>query len=119
VTNYFYDQWIRLWLLGNQPQPDSCAGKYKSRFQNKEEYINLIETAFEKVAFFTDKDSTIYVRTDARKFTLETTRNALQRIFPNKRLRIVKKPLVGVTQTRLFGDYETKCGEVDLILTSG
>jgi DNA methylase len=115
VTNYFYDQWIRLWLLGNPPEPDSSAGKYKSRFQSKPEYTNLIEKAFTKISPLMAKDCIVYVRTDARAFTLETTLHALEQAFPNKKIKMVKRPIIGTTQTHLFGDYEKKCGEVDLI----
>jgi hypothetical protein len=116
VTNYHYDQWIRLWLLGYPPMPNSRLGKHRERFQQPEEYRLLLETTFRKVSYFTSKESVIYVRTDARDFTLNTTLNALVKAFPHKKLMAMEQPFSGVTQTHLFGDHGQKKGDVDLVL---
>lgn len=116
VTNYHYDQWIRLWLLGYPPEPNSSLGKNRERFQREEEYRSLLETTFHKISCLTDKESVIYVRTDSRQFTLETTRNVLERTFPDKEMKVIAQPVTGTTQTRLFGNHSTKNGEVDFIL---
>jgi hypothetical protein len=55
VTNYHYDQWIRLWLLGYPPAPNSSLGKNRERFQIHGEYKSLIEKTFRKVAFLTGR----------------------------------------------------------------
>jgi hypothetical protein len=62
-------------------------------------------------------DAIIYVRTDAREFTLQTTLEVLQEAFPNKKIDIQLRPLAKKTQTALFGDSSAKPGEVDIILT--
>jgi len=116
VTNYHYDQWIRLWMLGYPPAPNSSLGKYRERFQIEDEYKYLLGTTFRKVSYLTDKKSVIYVRTDSRKFTLDTTRNILKQVFPHKKMTVIEQPVSGTTQTHLFGNHSTKMGEVDLIL---
>jgi len=116
VTNYHYDQWIRLWMLGYPPAPNSSLGKHRERFQVEKEYKYLLKTTFRKVSSLTDKKSVIYVRTDSRNFTLDTTSNILKQIFPNKKMTIIEQPVNGATQTQLFGNHSTKTGEIDLIL---
>ena len=65
------------------------------------------------------RKSTIYVRTDKREFTLNTTLEILTRHFPKHSVQIIDKPLKGdtKTQTKLYGDKSMKPGEVDIILT--
>jgi hypothetical protein len=59
----------------------------------------------------------ICVRTDARQFALQTTKDVLHEIFPTKRMMIKISPLNGrLSQTALFGDKQQKPGEVDLFL---
>lgn len=116
VTNYHYDQWIRLWMLGYPPVPNSSLGKHRKRFQVEEEYKHLLEKTFREVSRLTGKESVIYVRTDSRKFTLDTTCNILKQAFPDKEMTIIEQPINGATQTHLFGNHSTKIGEVDLIL---
>ena len=62
-------------------------------------------------------DATVYVRTDKREMTYQTTVEVLKEVFPEKRIRSVAKPFKGPTQTRLFGDHDKKVGEVDVILS--
>ncbi len=63
-----------------------------------------------------DEHSTIYVRTDARKFTRTTTLETLQKCFPTHQVEVKAKPFRKKTQTELFGDKSKKPGEVDIIL---
>jgi hypothetical protein len=65
------------------------------------------------------KKSTIYVRTDKREFTFNSTLEILTKYFPKHTLQIIQKPLKDDTrtQTKLFGDKSMKPGEVDLVLT--
>ena len=116
VTNYHYDQWIRLWMLGYPPEPNSSLGKYRERFQAEGEYKNLLEKTFRKVSHLIDKKSVIYVRTDSRIYTLETTCNILKQVFSDKKMTIKEQPVSGSTQTQLFGNHSPKMNEVDLIL---
>jgi len=116
VTNYHYDQWLRLWMLGFSPATNCNNGKYRGRFGNRDEYAQLIERAFYKASFHLRKDAVIYVRTDSREFTFQTTLQILRQVFPRKKISVVKQPFHGPTQTHLFGDQTPKVGEIDLVL---
>lgn len=118
VTNYYVDQWLRNWMLGGPARPRSGEHDYMKRFNGKDAYRKLLERAFTIASTKLRKDAVIYVRTDARPFALQTTRQVLQEVFPTKRLKTKVSSLNGrLSQTALFGDLCEKPGEVDLILT--
>lgn len=116
ITNYHYDQWLRLWLLGGPPHAGRNGDGWRGKFEHRANYKILLEQVFRRAKPILHRDATVYVRTDARKFTRETTLSVLRDVFPNKRLVVRKQPVSGTTQTHLFGDFEEKVGEVDLIL---
>ncbi|MFN0035364.1 MAG: DNA methyltransferase [Saprospiraceae bacterium] len=117
ITNYHADQWLRLWVLGGKPFPTYGGHEHKGRFLSKEKYKDLLSRVFSESASLLKVDCVVYVRTDARKFTLETTKEILQTSFPKHKLLETAKPFHSRTQTELFGDTSKKPGEVDLILT--
>ena len=120
VTNYHYDQWLRLWLLGGPPNALRNGGGRGGKFESRERYRELLKRVFTRAAQMMREDATVYVRTDSRAFTYETTLAALREAFPGKRLAEVRRPLLKPSQTRLFGDASApaeKNGEVDIILT--
>ena len=117
VTNYYQDQWLRLWILGGKDHPSSTGEKWKGRFESKENYIELLETVFTDCASAMTKNAIVYVRTDARKFTKETTIEVLRQVFPEKKMEVIAKPFKKETQTALYGDKSQKPGEVDISLT--
>ncbi|MDP5219313.1 DNA methyltransferase [Ruegeria sp. 2205SS24-7] len=112
VTNYQYDNWIRLWALGGPELPDWSQ---KQRYANKEKYEALIGEVFSALAGKSRSDAVIAVRTDARQFTLETTAYAMDREWPQHRLFGRRSKADRPTQTTLFGDKSEKPGEIDLI----
>lgn len=112
VTNYRYDNWIRLWALGGPREPDSC---FEHRYANPEKYSDMIREVFGKLACAAKLDATIVVRTDRRPYTQEITAQAMQDAWPDHRLMGRKTDAPRPTQTSLFGDRTTKPGEVDLI----
>jgi hypothetical protein len=116
VTNYNYDQWLRQWMLGGDSHPVRTRGVWQSKFQSRTAYRTLLETVFRDCAALLSRSATIYVRTDARQFTYETTLAALQLAFPERELDIAPRPFKRSTQTALFGDKSEKPGEVDIIL---
>lgn len=118
ITNYHADQWLRLWLLGGSENPQSFNGKHKGRFVNKVEYYELLDNVFGLCSTMMKPQSTIYVRTDKREFTLTSTLEILKKHFPLHKLRMIEKPLGEdtKTQTQLYGDKALKPGEVDIIL---
>ncbi len=116
VTNYHYDQWLRLWMLGGQPNANLIGNGQGGKFDNRENYSTLLETVFSNSKALLHKDATIYVRTDTRKFTRETTIKILREQFKSKSLKIYRRPLNGSTQTQLFGDHRKRAGEIDIVL---
>ena len=116
VTNYYYDQWLRLWLLGFKAQAYVNRGTLRGKFCNQEAYSKLLRNSFQKASALLSKNAVVYVRTDKRSFTLTTTRQILQEVFSDKTLYEAPAPFKGPTQTCLFGDHSEKMGEVDLVL---
>lgn len=117
ITNYHYDQWLRLWLLGGPPHALRNGNGRRGKFEHPVAYRALLRSVFARSAVLLDRDATIYVRTDSRPFTLKTTIDALAKVFPRHHLRQHRRPVEGPTQTELFGnDPESSRGEVDLIL---
>ena len=117
VTNYHYDQWLRLWMLGQYPSPRRRGGRWQRKFGSKSDYRELLAGVFGRAAPRMSKNSVVVVRTDARDFTLSATVEALQLAFPTKELREEQRPFTGQTQTALYGDTSEKPGEIDLIMT--
>ncbi len=113
ITNYEYDNWIRLWMLGGPSLP---KWDQTQRYGNKALYEDMIAGVFSSAKKLMTQNACIVVRTDRRKFTLETTANVLHALWPQHQLlgraSIASKP----TQTALFGDSSPKPGEVDLLV---
>ena len=116
VTNYHYDQWLRLWLLGGSSAPTAPAGPHQGKFLDRAKYQQLLKKVFTASRELLADDAVIYVRTDSRKVTLAATAAALRDAFPDKPMRRRRRPVVGSTQTELFGGETNQEGEVDLIL---
>lgn len=118
ITDYHADQWLRLWMLGGQEKPKSIGEKHKGRFIGKERYYSLLDNVFGLSSTMMREESVIYVRTDKRDFTLNSTIEILEKHFPNHNMDIINQPLKKdtKTQTKLFGDKSMKPGEVDIIM---
>lgn len=118
ITDYFMDQWLRLWLLGGPAEPEYMKDSHKGRFGNKEEYNKLLDTVFGNCAALLTDNATIYVRTDSRDFTLNTTIDILKHKFPNHYMEVLNKPINDdvLTQTVLCGNTSIKPGETDIIM---
>lgn len=117
IANYFYDQWLRLWLLGGSPQPEFTGKKWERKFESKKDYRELLLKTFQGCKENVHRNSVIYVRTDARKFALETTIEILKEVFPDNYMRTpIVQQYKRATQTALYGDKSEKLGEMDIIL---
>ncbi len=119
ITNYHYDQWLRLWLLGGPPNALRNGNGRGGKFEAREGYRELLDRVFTQAAQLLEENATIYVRTDTREFTYRTTLAVLSTVFPDKRVSEVRRPMLRPSQTRLFGERSTPAnprGEVDLIL---
>ena len=82
VTNYYYDQWLRIWMLGGPDRPSRLGEAHKGKFEAKIVYEKLLRTVFGSAAEIMNEDGLVYVRTDAREFTLSTTLMVLEESFP-------------------------------------
>ncbi len=116
VTNYHYDQWIRLWLLGFETDPYVTRGPYQGRFTHPDRYRRLLKKVFSRAAKLVADEAVVYVRTSKEHFTKRATLDAMLEAFPKKRLVEKCRPFRKPTQTHLFGDKTPKPGEIDLIL---
>jgi hypothetical protein len=120
VTNYHYDQWLRLWLLGGQPNalriPKEAAGPYRGKFEDRSHYKKFLQRVFIKSKALLRSDAVVYVRSDSRKTTYEITLSILKEVFPEHKLCCMDRPVKGQTQTHLFHSKAQKAGEVDFIL---
>jgi hypothetical protein len=116
ITNYHYDQWLRLWLLGGAPSARRIGGEHRGKFEHPTRYRGLLRQVFSIAAAMLATDAVVYVRTDRRAFTYQATLDALRYAFPSMQLHEQIRPFLRPTQTALFGDREAKVGEVDLIL---
>jgi hypothetical protein len=116
VTNYFYDQWLRIWLLGGPCRPKSPGTDCKRKFENRRGYLRMLQSVFTKCKPLMARDAVVCVRTDARRFTKEATIEALETAFPGKKIRREDHSLPIFSQTNLFhSKLETK-GEVDVVM---
>lgn len=117
ITDYYADQWLRLWMLGESSIPKSNTHKHKGRFSSKTEYYNLLDNIFGHCAKMMDPErNTIYVRTDIREYTFNTTLEILKKHFPLHSVTIKKQPFKKKTQTQLHGNSSKENGEVDIIM---
>jgi hypothetical protein len=116
LANYHYDQWLRLWMLGGNPDANRPGGENRGKFEGQAAYATLLVSAFQNAAAYLAYNAVIYVRTGSRPVTYEATTAALAQVFPNHGVVAEGRPYTRPTQTRLFGDHEPKAGEIDLIL---
>lgn len=116
VANYFYDQWLRLWLLGGPEKPRSSGQLCEGKFQDKPGYVGMLHRVFTKSKKVLQRDAVVHVRTDSRRFTREATVEALETAFPEKKLRKEMYSIPDFTQTELFNRKLETEGEVDLVM---
>ncbi|WP_075880268.1 DNA methyltransferase [Vreelandella massiliensis] len=112
VTNYEYDNWIRLWLLGGAPYPSWST---KHRHAHKSRFEDLLHEVFQNSASRASEDVSVVVRTDAREMTLNATISSIRNAWDTHRIYSRHSLPKKRTQTALFGDKEAKPGEVDII----
>jgi hypothetical protein len=116
ITNYYYDQWLRLWLLGGPPHPRAIPGHYKGKFCDQTRFKQLLLRVFSQARPFLDKQAVVYVRTDYRKLTLRMTTEVLRAVFPTKRMFRYTRHITKPTQTHLFKNKIQQSAEVDILL---
>ena len=119
VTNYSYDQWLRLWLLGCSEHPSKNGNCYGGKFSNRDQYRELLNQVFTRVKPVLANDAIIYIRTYKRKTTFHNTLSVLKEIFPEKRITKRPCPLNSEHQKRPHnrgGVSKQSHSEIDIIL---
>ena len=120
VTNYYYDQWLRIWLLGGPARPAASVGnRYGGKFSNESQYRRLLDEAFAKCRPLLADDAVLYIRTDRRESTYRNTKAALERNFPEKSLTEEQRPMPPGCHTKAYsrgGAPKQANLEIDLIL---
>jgi hypothetical protein len=119
ITNYYYDQWLRLWLLGGQPNALASPGRYRSKLADQGKYKQLLFDVLSRTKPLLDKNAVVYVRTDHREVTLNMTSDVLKEVFPKKRMFRYARQIEKPTQTHLFKNKIEKSAEVDIVLLPG
>lgn len=118
VVNYYEDQWLRLWLLGAPEKPSGYSNRYGGKYASITRYSNLLTEVFCKAKQTLREDATVYIRTGSRPSTLDSTVNALEEIFPDKRIDREYHPMKERHKPYSRGGAPKKVNcEVDLILT--
>ena len=116
VANYFYDSGCAFGSLAVRANPGvrekTVSGSLRT---GASMWICSRQYSARSKPLLT-RDATVYVQTDAQKFTLGATIEALERAFPEKRLRKEYRSRPNVTQTALFGSTISPEGEVDLLM---
>ncbi len=118
VTNYYYDQWLRLWMLGGPERPVD-TNRYGGKFSNHHRYLILLEKAFAQSKPMLATDAIVYVRTDRKATSLALARSVLTNVYPEKRLLEIEQPLGPEQQTKPYsrgGAPRKPSCEVDLLL---
>lgn len=120
VTNYYTDQWLRMWMLGGPDLPSASAGsRYGNKLANQTAYRRLLEVVFGRARALLEQDATVYVRSDFRPATYRPTIDVLRRTFPDKLLTQLERPLSLDRQTKPYSrggaPRRANC-EVDLVL---
>lgn len=116
ITDYRQDSWIRLWLLREGPSlPDWKKDKRNTR-QNL--YDQMLRDVFFKASKLLTPYSVVWIRTDARKFTKNTTLETIRKIWPNRKLFMKYDRPRKLTQTKHFANKhkQLNLGEVDFVM---
>ena len=120
VTNYYYDQWLRLWLLGSPENPGGHRNLFGGKFSNRDQYHSLLKQVFARTKPILTDDAIIYVRTDRRHSTFDSTLTVLTDTFPEKKATKELRPLspdhLSKPYSRGGAPKQANC-EVDIILT--
>ena len=75
----------------------------------------MLSGVFEATKPLLTDDALIYIRTDSREFTLNTTPAVVRKLWPERRVYWRAEAHI-VSHTMLFGDHEPKPGETDIVV---
>jgi hypothetical protein len=116
VTNYHYDQWLRLWMLGGPAQPEWIKDPHRNRFENATEYAKLLSLSLGAASRLMRRNAVVYVRTGAAESSLRPLMGALADSFPGHQFEVLEQNYSGPSQSALFKDVpHARLGEVDVV----
>lgn len=118
LVNYFKDQWLRLWMLGEEATQTERSHAFEKRFGEKDAYRELMKTVFSQCAAMMRSDGVVVVRMDERRFTRDTILATLSECFPNYRPVHGQVVTKGRNQTVLFNRTAKQYGERDIVLAA-
>lgn len=115
ITDYRQDSWIRLWMLTEGPPlPD---WKTDTRTSRKASYRHMLDEVFAEASkLLKPRSSVIWIRTDARTFTKNTTLRAIRKVWPNRKLFRRYDHPGERTQTGHFSNASADSGEIDFLI---
>ena len=114
VTDYRQDNWIRLWMLDKGPSlPD---WKKDTAIVKEEFYRQMLYDVFLKASELLKSHSVIWIRTDARSFTKDTTLQIIRTLWAGRKLFMRYDRPERLTQTAHYGNRTSKPGEVDFLI---
>ena len=113
VTDYWNDHWIRLWMLGHPFRKDWLKA---SRYENQQQYKDLITCVFRESQRHMKKGAAILVRSDKRRSTAEMCVAALRAVWPDRKLleRSTTAPYPGISNNHGRGGRKVK--EIDFLM---
>ena len=113
VTDYWNDQWIRLWMLGFSFKKN---WRNSARFENREDYRQLLYNVFQESKRHLRRGAAILVRSDQRTHTAEMCISVLRDIWPDRQLlvRCTTAPYPGISAHH--GRGGRKAREIDLLM---
>ena len=115
ITDYRQDSWIRLWMLNEGPPlPD---WKKDPRTSGQASYRHMLNEVFSETRkHLNPRHSVIWIRTDARTFTRNTTLHVIRRFWPNRKLHMKYDRPKSRTQTAHFSNTSSNSGEIDFLI---
>lgn len=114
VTNYRQDSWIRLWMLREGPPlPD---WKKDPRDSRQASYLCMLREVLFKAKKHLKPNGVVWIRTDTRAFTNQTTGRLIRELWPNRKLFMRYDRPRARTQTAHFNNASISPGEADFLM---
>ena len=114
LTDYRQDSWIRLWALGEGPAlPD---WKIDRRQSNQVLYMQMLTDVFQDSANRLKNGAVVWVRSDSREFTKQTTIEVMKSVWPRRKIFMRSDTPENGTQTVFFNSKRSSRPEIDLVI---
>lgn len=115
VTDYWNDQWIRLWLLGADMKKN---WKKQQKHSNLTAYRQLIRDVFARSKRHMREDGVVVVRCSERPATADTCKEAIQATWPSWKIFERRTEVRRLGTASGYGHSEKMIHEKDIIAAS-